>query len=84
MAKTIRPWAVTGDHPQVHRGAWDTPTRMVYSRHASRDLALRAARRLARRWGWVHPGAEPAVQHDTTGATSLPVTDDMIVIQAED
>ena len=44
---------VTGDH-----------SRMVYSRHTTEQAALRAARALARRWGWSHPGAEPQVVHD--------------------
>jgi hypothetical protein len=47
---------VTGDH-----------TRTVYSSHRTEALALRAARRLARKWGWSHPGSEPQVVHRPTG-----------------
>ena len=47
------PYIVTGDY-----------SRLVYSRHATEAAALRAARRLARRWGWSHPGAEPQVVCD--------------------
>ena len=44
------PWGVTGDF-----------ARLVYSRHSTRALAERAAKRLARKWGESHPGSEPRV-----------------------
>lgn len=51
-----RRYVVTGDH-----------SRVTYSRHTTEALALAAARKLARRWGWSHPGAEPRVVDTATG-----------------
>jgi len=36
-------------------------SRAIYSRHRTRAAAERACRSLARRWGWSHPGSEPAI-----------------------
>ena len=41
-------YRVTGDH-----------ARMVYSTHKTAEAAIRAAKALAKRWGWSHPGSEP-------------------------
>lgn len=48
------PYRVTGD--SVH---------IVYSQHRSLARAERAAKRLARKWGWSHPGTGPVVQRLT-------------------
>lgn len=51
---TRYPYRVTGDF-----------SRLVYSRHSTEAAAVAAARRLARNWGWSHPGSEPVVQRLT-------------------
>lgn len=38
---------------------------MTYSSHATEQAAIKAAKALARKWGWSHPGTEPRVQHLT-------------------
>lgn len=48
-------YRVTGDH-----------MRLVYSSHATEAAARKAAARLQQKWGWSHPGSEPAVERLTT------------------
>jgi len=48
----------------THRVIADTTT-TVYSQHRTEDAAIRAAKALARKWGWSHPGTEPQVQRIT-------------------
>lgn len=43
-------YAVTGDF-----------SRLVYSRHSSLGAAQKARQKLARKWGYSHPGSEPRV-----------------------
>lgn len=50
LAGRSRRYAVTGDF-----------SRLVYSRHRTRAAAERARAKLARKWGWSHPGSEPRV-----------------------
>lgn len=52
MASTNLIYRVTGDF-----------NRLVYSRHASAAAAVRAAKKLARRWGWSHSGSEPIAEY---------------------
>jgi len=39
--------------------------RMVYSSHKNFELALKAAKALAKKWGLSHPGSEPRVERLT-------------------
>jgi hypothetical protein len=40
-------------------------TRMVYSEHKTASAATNAAKKLAKKWGWSHPGSEPEAQRLT-------------------
>lgn len=52
--RPVKPYRVTGD-----------VMRMTYSKHDSQGLATKAAKALAAKWGWSHPGSEPAVERLT-------------------
>lgn len=46
--------------------------RLVYSTHRTAEAARSAAKALARKWGWSHPGSEPAAERLTaTGWVSI-------------
>jgi hypothetical protein len=41
--------------------------RLTYSQHRSKAAAWRAAKALASKWGWSHPGSEPRVERNENG-----------------
>ncbi len=63
------------NHPNRSKGDWRViteNTQAVYSRHRTETAAVRAAKALAKKWEWSHPGTEPVVQHLTpTGWTGI-------------
>ncbi len=48
----------------MYRVIADT-TATEYSTHRTECAAIRAAKALAHKWGWSHPGTEPRVQRMT-------------------